>query len=44
MRRLMIILLTMVLLTSCTSRFDFDGFDPTTTTLRWLMKQDAKKN
>ena len=34
----------MVLLTSCTSRFDFDGFDPTTATVRWLIKQDAKKN
>ena len=33
-----------VLLTHCTSRFDFDGFDPTTATVRWLIKQDAKKN
>ena len=33
----------MVLLTNCT-KLDFDGFDPTTTTVRWLMKQDAKKN
>ena len=43
MRRLIMILSMMVLLTNCT-KLDFDGFDPTTTTVRWLMKQDAKKN
>ena len=43
MRQLMIILLMTVLLTSCT-KLEFDGFDPTTATVRWLMKQDAKQN
>jgi hypothetical protein len=37
----MIILLMTVLLTSCT-KLEFDGFDPTTTALRWIMKNDAK--
>ena len=32
-----------VLLASCT-KLEFDGFDPTTATVRWLIKQDAKKN
>ena len=43
MRRLMIILLMTVLLTSCTSRFDFDGFDPTTATVRWIIKNNDVK-
>ena len=41
MKQLTIILLMTGLLTSCT-KLEFDGFDPTTTTIRWLMKQDAK--
>ena len=32
-----------VFLSNCT-KLDFDGFDPTTATVRWLMKQDAKQN
>jgi hypothetical protein len=35
------ILLIAVVLTNCT-KLDFDGFDPTTTTLRWIMKNDTK--
>jgi len=31
----------MVLLTACTST-KFDGFDPTTTALRWILTNDAK--
>ena len=41
MKLLMIVLLTMVCLTSCTNRFD--GFDPTTATVRWLIKNDLKR-
>ncbi len=42
MRLLMIILLTMVFLPSCTSKFD--GFDPTTATVRWIIKnKDVKR-
>ena len=32
--------LMMVLLTACTNKFD--GFDPTTSTLRWIITQDKK--
>jgi len=39
MRQLMIILLMTVLLTSCT-KLEFDGFDPTTATVRWVIKQN----
>ena len=42
MRRLIMILSMMVLLTSCTSRFD--GFDPTTATLKWIIQNlDVKR-
>jgi len=41
MIRFIMILLVAVVLTNCT-KLDFDGFDPTTTTLRWIMKNDAK--
>ena len=41
MRRLLMILLMTVLLTSCT-KLDFDGFDPATSTLRWIITNDAK--
>ena len=30
-----------LVLTNCT-RLDFDSFDPTTSTLRWIIKNDAK--
>ena len=44
MRQLTIILLMTVLLTNCTSRFEFDGFDPTTATVRWIIKnKDLKR-
>ena len=43
MKQTMIVLLMMVFLTNCT-KFDFDGFDPTTTTLRWIIKnKDVKR-
>mgnify|MGYP003127854501 CR=1 FL=1 len=42
MRQLTIILLMMVPLTSCT-KVEFDGFDPTTTALKWIMKNDVKR-
>ena len=38
MKRLVMILSMMVILTSCTSKFD--GFDPTTATVRWVIKQN----
>tara|TARA_R100000479_G_scaffold130558_1_gene68615 strand:- start:255 stop:380 length:126 start_codon:yes stop_codon:yes gene_type:complete len=41
MIRFIMILLIAVVLTNCT-KLDFDGFDPTTTTLRWIMKNDTK--
>ena len=40
MRQLMIILLMTVLLTHCT-KLEFDGFDPTTTTLKWIIQNGA---
>ena len=43
LQKTIIILLMMVFLSNCT-KLDFDGFDPTTATVRWLMKQDAKQN
>ena len=30
----------MVILTSCTNKLNFDGFDPATTTLRWIIKNE----
>ena len=40
MKQLTTILLMMVLLTSCTSKYQ--GFDPTTATLRWIITHDKK--
>jgi len=34
------IIIVFVLLTGCSAKFD--GFDPTTTALRWIIKHDAK--
>ena len=42
MRQLIWVGLMMVLLTACT-KFEFDGFDPTTATVRWIMKHDLKR-
>ena len=43
MKQLIWVGLMMVLLTACT-RFDFDGFDPTTATVRWIIKnKDLKR-
>ena len=41
MKQLIWVGLMMVLLTACTSKFD--GFDPTTTTVRWILKNDLKR-
>ena len=38
MKQLIWVGLMMVVLTACTSRFD--GFDPTTATVRWIIKQN----
>ena len=42
MKKLLIILSMTVLLTNCT-KFDFDGFDPTTATVRWIIKNNDVK-
>ena len=42
MKQLIWVGLMMVLLTACTSKFD--GFDPTTATVRWIIQHDAKQN
>ena len=42
MRSMIWVGLMMVLLTACT-KVDFDGFDPTTTTVRWIFKKDLKR-
>ena len=36
-----ILILTILLLSSC-SNYKFDGFDPTTTTLRWIISNESK--
>jgi len=41
MKQLIWVGLMMVLLTACTSKFD--GFDPTTATVRWLIKNSDVK-
>ena len=38
MKQLAMVLSMMVILTACTSKFD--GFDPTTATVRWIIKQN----
>ena len=44
MRSMIWVGLMMVLLTACTSKFDFDGFDPTTSTVKWIIKnKDLKR-
>jgi hypothetical protein len=37
--RIIILLMMVLVLTNCT-RLDFDSFDPTTSTLRWIIKHD----
>jgi len=40
MKQLIWVGLMMVLLTACTSKFD--GFDPATSTLKWIITSDKK--
>ena len=42
MKKSLIILSMMVILTNCT-KLEFDGFDPTTSTVRWIIKNDLKR-
>ena len=42
MRQLIMILLTIVLLTGCTKDLKFDGFDPTTSVVKWVFTGDKK--
>jgi len=37
MKAIMIILIVL-LFSGCSKTFDFDGFDPTTTTVKWIFK------
>ena len=39
MKRSVMVLSMMVILTACT-KLEFDGFDPTTATVRWFIKQN----
>ena len=39
MKQLAMVLSMMVILTACT-KLEFDGFDPTTATMRWFIKQN----
>ena len=41
MKSMILVGLMMVLLTACTSKFD--GFDPTTATVRWIIKNSDVK-
>ena len=41
MRRLMLILSMMVILTGCT-KIKFDGFDPTTSMVRWIITHERR--
>ena len=44
MRQLIWVGLMMVLLTACTKDLKFDGFDPTTATVRWVIQNfDLKR-
>ena len=42
MRQLIWVGLMMVLLTACTKDLKFDGFDPTTSIVKWVFTNDAK--
>tara|TARA_R100000687_G_scaffold16439_1_gene12828 strand:+ start:318 stop:599 length:282 start_codon:yes stop_codon:yes gene_type:complete len=41
MKRLMLILSMTVILTNCT-KLEFDGFDPATTALRWVITHEGR--
>ena len=44
MKSMILVGLMMVLLTACTKNIEFDGFDPTTTTVKWIIKnKDVKR-
>ena len=42
MKQTMMVLLMMVILPSCT-KLEFDGFDPTTSIVKWVFTGDKKK-
>ena len=42
MKAIMIILIVL-LFSGCSKTFDFDGFDPTTTTVKWIFKDKKMK-
>jgi hypothetical protein len=41
MKQTMMVLLMMVILTACT-KIEFDGFDPTTSVVKWVITGDKK--
>ena len=42
--KVIMIILIVILFSGCSKTFDFDGFDPTTATFRWVIKNfDVKR-
>ena len=42
MKSMILVGLMMVLLTACTKNIEFDGFDPTTSVVKWVFTGDKK--
>ena len=36
--KVIMIIIIFLLFSGCSKTFDFDGFDPTTTTVKWIIK------
>jgi hypothetical protein len=36
--RLVAMIIVVLTMTSCSKTYEFDGFDPTTATVKWIMK------
>jgi|MDTB01.3.fsa_nt_gb hypothetical protein len=36
--KLIAMIIVVLTMTSCSKTFEFDGFDPTTATVKWIMK------
>ena len=43
MKSMILVGLMMALLTACTKNIEFDGFDPTTSIVKWVFTGDKKK-
>ena len=35
-----ILIISFIFLMGCSAKLDFDGFDPTTTTVKWIIKNE----